>query len=80
MLPIDHLDADYRRCRLLAVLTTRPRVALCMACLVAATGLNVEHARGEPKSPGLPLGWEARCDRCHRAAVVLAVATARMTD
>ena len=74
MLPINYLDAEWRRSRLLAVLTTRPRVALCMACLAAATGVNIEDSRGELRSTPLPLAWEPRCDRCHRPAVVLAVA------
>jgi hypothetical protein len=57
--------------RLLAVLTARPSVALCMACLVVATGLRIADASGEIERDGARVdAWEARCDRCDQAAAI----------
>ena len=61
--------------RVLAELTARPSVALCMACLVAATGLSIADGGGELEGHGMRVdAWDARCDRCHRAAVIMAIA------
>ena len=61
--------------RLLAELTARPSVALCMVCLLAATGLSIADAGGDLERHGMRVdAWDARCDRCHRSAVIVAIA------
>ena len=73
--PMSLINHRGSEARLLAELTARPSVALCMACLVAATGLSIADGGGELEGHGMRVdAWDARCDRCHRAAVIMAIA------
>lgn len=63
----------YPESRLLAVLTARPSVALCMTCLMVATGLCIADASGELERDGSRVdAWDARCDHCYKAAAIFA--------
>ena len=68
----DHRTAE---ARLLAELTAERSIALCMACLMAATGLSAVHGSAEAESHGRKEEtWDAHCDRCRRPAVIIAIA------